>query len=89
MSENRLLPVIIPQQYAISLTSPYGSPNRMAEVHALINKILYAGVLLMLPEETYLDGVTHDTILNDLFGADGKLDIYAVAQRAARKRKST
>lgn len=66
MSTNRLLPVVIPQGHSISLTSPYGSPKRMAEVHELINRIMYAGICMMIPEEAYLNGVTHKTILTEL-----------------------
>lgn len=88
MSENRLLPVVIPQPFAISLTSPYGSPARMVEMQNLVDRVLFAGICLMIPEEAYAFDVTHKSILKDLFLPDGSVDIYAVAQKAASKRRS-
>lgn len=66
MSTNRLLPVVIQQGHSISLTSPYGTPQRMAEAHELINRVMYAGICMMIPEEAFLNGVTHQSILSDL-----------------------
>lgn len=66
MNANRLLPVVIPQTGSFSLVSPYGSVERLREIRNDFERIMFTIFCLMIPEEAYLNRVTHKTILTEL-----------------------